>query len=495
MNHPLLHLIVLFGLALPSAGKDLLVSNEDELEEAIESAKPGDTVIMRDGVWRDQTIYFNGQGTAEKPITLRAQTPGKVMLSGESRIGIGGKHLVVSGLLFRDGYVEDHVIAFRSHGTRLAEHCRVTNCAIVGYNPPDKDRGNKWVSFYGRHNRLDHCHIEGKDSRGATVVVWLDGKGGPNHHQIDHNYFGPRPDFGNNEAETIRVGDSKTSMSVSKTVVEDNLFEACDGEIEVISSKSCENTFRRNTFLKCAGTLTLRHGNRCVVDSNYFLASGKAQTGGIRVIGEGHRITNNYIDAAQGRTGGVISLHCGRPNSPLNGYFQVKDTLIAFNTVVNSNGPGIITDYGFGTKSRKLLPEGVLIANNILTTGVKDNPLVVGRDVPGITWRGNIGFGGGAGDQRGGKIEHVDPRLEKDENGLWRPTAQSPAIAAAQGHFPEVRWDIDGHERGTRKDIGADQSSQAKPNHLPLTRDDVGIDWQLENEADEAESLGSPIDN
>ena len=73
---------------------------------------------------------------------------------------------------------------------------------------------------------------------------------------------------GENGGETMRLGYSYQSMFVSRTTVEDNLFTQCDGEIEIISSKSCENVYRHNTFRDCEGTLTLRHGNRCVVDGN-----------------------------------------------------------------------------------------------------------------------------------------------------------------------------------------------------------------------------------
>src|SRR5689334_5803862 len=61
-------------------------------------AKPGDVLIMRDGVWRDAAIVFDALGTAERPITLRAATPGQAVLVGQSFVKIEGEHLVVSGL-------------------------------------------------------------------------------------------------------------------------------------------------------------------------------------------------------------------------------------------------------------------------------------------------------------------------------------------------------------------------------------------------------------
>ena len=96
-------------------------------------------------------------------------------------------------------------------------------------------------------------------------------EGSPNRHRIDHNHFGHRPPLRRNGGETIRVGNSWSSMSSSGTLVERNLFDRCDGELEIISSKSSDNVYRQNTLRACAGMLTLRHGNRCLVADNYFL--------------------------------------------------------------------------------------------------------------------------------------------------------------------------------------------------------------------------------
>src|SRR5205085_451321 len=83
---------------------------------------------------------------------------------------------------------------------------------------------------------------------------------------------------------------------------------------EIISSKSCENVYRFNTFLDCAGMLTLRHGNRCLVEGNFFLGHHKHGAGGIRVIGEDHKIINNYFEAVDQ---GGFWVTSGIPASPM----------------------------------------------------------------------------------------------------------------------------------------------------------------------------------
>src|SRR5262249_53093717 len=162
------------------------------------------------------------------------------------------------------------------------------------------------------------------------------------------NHFGPRPPLGFNGGETIRVGTSNVSRNVSRTLVENNLFEKCDGEVECISNKSCENVYRHNTFLGCSATLCLRPGDRCLVEGNFFLGEHVRGSGGVRIIGEGHRVVNNFLTGLEGdEARSAIALTNGVPDSSLDGYFQVKDVVVAFNTMVgNKSNIAIGTDAG-----------------------------------------------------------------------------------------------------------------------------------------------------
>ena len=76
--------LVCLSLAATSSvmATDFVVSNASDIEDAMDSAQPGDVLIMTDGVWTDQDIDFAGFGAAGNPITLRAETPGGVQLNG-----------------------------------------------------------------------------------------------------------------------------------------------------------------------------------------------------------------------------------------------------------------------------------------------------------------------------------------------------------------------------------------------------------------------------
>jgi len=183
-------------------------------------------------------------------------------------------------------------------------------------------------------------------------------------------------------------------MTAAHCVVSENLFEKCNGEIEIISNKSCENTYLLNTFLYCSGCLTLRHGNRCEVKDNVFIGGDARGTGGVRLVGKGHRITGNYFSGIKGRAGGAISLQAGIPDSLLSGYFQVKNCTIKGNTFVNNPGPLFALDAGYGKKGCKLLPEGVVIANSLMAAPKEAKPMIVATNPPaGIVWENNLAVG------------------------------------------------------------------------------------------------------
>jgi len=261
---------------LPAFAADHLVADPAAYAAAVKQAKPGDRIILRDGVWRDFQIIFTGRGTADKPITLTAQTPGGVILSGQSNLRIGGEHLVVSNLVFRDGFSPTkELIALRRDSKTPASHTRLTGIVVDRFTNPDRRAEDIWVAIYGTDNRVDHSWFAGKGNGGVTLaVIRPKGQPGENRAKIDHNFFGPRPPLGSNGGETIRIGTSDESLSDSKSLVENNWFEGCDGEVEIVSVKSGGNIIRGNMVVESQGAIVLRHGNGNLVERNIFLGRG-----------------------------------------------------------------------------------------------------------------------------------------------------------------------------------------------------------------------------
>jgi poly(beta-D-mannuronate) lyase len=469
--------------ASPARATEFLVSNAAQITTAMNSAQPGDTLVMADGVWTDQHIDFAGAGTSTNPITLRAQTPGGVTLNGSSTLSISGNWLVADGLRFEGGALGagEHVIRFKG-SDGVANNSRLTNTAIINYNPASVDTRYFWVSLYGDNNRVDHNYFSGQNHQGVTVVDWLDGT--TNFNRIDSNYFSrPAPinPADSNGFETIRIGTSDYSLSNANDTVENNVFERSDGEIEIISNKSGGNIYRYNTFRESSGTLTLRHGNNATVEGNFFLGENKNSSGGVRVIGEDHTIINNYFADLDGRAGGAISISAGVPSSPLSGYYQVKDALIAHNTIVNVQEAAITFDDGLGSSGRTLLAENVTVANNLIYSTA--DPLFEGNEGTGWAWEGNIAFGQSLGPKAGAAgITVVNPQLVLGSDGLWRPASSSPAINGGSGDYSGVlTTDMDGQARIGIYDVGADEFSAATIVRKPLEMTDVGPDWMFDD--------------
>ncbi len=415
--------LILFPLlALSAFAKDIPVSDAGALQEALKSAQPGDNLILPEGEWRDAEILFTGKGTMDAPITLKAAVPGKTVITGKSTLRIGGEYLVIDGLLFKDPDTSvSDLILFRKDSKNLAQHCRMTNCAIISTLPPAGAQDCRWLGLYGVGHRVDHCSFQGKTGKGTTFVVWL-GQEGDGRHQIDHNYFGPREKLGKNGGETIRVGDSKTSMLKAECLVEHNLFEKCNGEVECISNKSCSNIYRENTFLEVGGTITLRHGNGCTVEKNVFIGNEVNGTGGIRIIGEDHIVRGNHLENLTGdeaRSG--ICFMMGIPNSPANRYFQVKRALVADNTFVNCEHSLFI---GLNDDPNGILPpvETVIRGNQI---SAPNHTLIEAKcALDGITWKGNLFSGKELGIPTTPGIESSEPKI----------TALKPLTRTEVGH-------------------------------------------------------------
>jgi len=378
----------LISCAAPAS--ETVVKSQAAYRDAVKALRPGDTIVLANGEWRDFEVLFAGEGTADQPIMLRAKTKGKVFLTGQSNLRLAGEYLQVSGLVFKEGYSPTNtVIAFRRAEGEYANNSRVTEVVIDNFNNPERFEEDYWVMMYGKNNRFDHNHLEGKSNQGVTMAVRLDSpESQENHHLIDHNYFGPRPVLGSNGGETLRIGTSHYSMNNSFTTVENNYFDRCNGEVEIISSKSGGNTFRGNLFFESRGTLTLRHGNSNVVENNVFLGNGVDHTGGIRVINKGQVIRNNYMHGLTGhRFGGALVVMNGVPDSPINRYHQVEDAVIENNSIIASDHIELAAG---ADEERTAPPLSTAFRNNLIYNEDESNNIAVHADISGIEFVGNV---------------------------------------------------------------------------------------------------------
>ncbi len=456
----------------------IMVANSGELIDAISKANPGSEIVMKDGEWQDIEIQFTGMGTEEKPIQLRAETPGKVILTGASELKLGGQYLIVDGLYFRDGASpSEAVIQFFIDSDNLANHCRVTNTVIEDFNKAQRNLQDYWVLFKGRYNQLDHCYLAGKSNRGPTIRLNLAGNESiKNYHKINHNYFGPRPPRGGPSAETIQLGTSNTSMVPSYTQVYNNLFDRCNGEVEVISSKSNFNEFRNNVFYKSEGSLVTRHGNYCTIDGNYFIGDENSpHIGGVRLIGTGHWVTNNYFYKLRGETfRGPLAVMNGIKRPAINRYIQVTDVVVAYNTWVDCKSPW---QFGVGSnidqkdvlpasEIRSETPIRTIVANNLIYNSIgDDSPIVRYDSIEGITFKSNVIDNQGTLFRGVAGLDERNMEMNELSNDIWTTTTDLSKIEVYEGfEFKRIDSDLLGNSRNEINSIGA---ITAKSNKIP----------------------------
>jgi poly(beta-D-mannuronate) lyase len=460
-----LSLILALGISAcaPITPGEITVKDQAEFEQAVANAKPGDVIKLANGTWKDFEILFTGTGEADRPIRLTAETKGRVFITGQSNLSLAGEYLEVSGLIFKDGYTPTlQVVSFRRNKEHLANHSRVTEVVIDNFSNPERFEADYWVAMYGRHNRFDHNHLEGKRNKGVTMAVRLDSEASQeNHHRIDHNYFGPRPVLGSNGGETLRIGTSHYSLSDSFTLVENNYFDRCDGEVEIVSVKSGSNQVRGNLFFESKGTLTLRHGDNNIVEENVFLGGQVDHTGGIRVINKGQIIRNNYLEGLTGyRFGGSLVVMNGVPNSSINRYHQVVNAQIENNSMINNEHIQLAAG---SDAERSATPVDSQFASNLIVNDNGRDTFTLYDDVSGIRFADNV-LNNVESPQLAEGFSNQAVTLTRAANGLLYP--ESPGL----------------------NDVGAKQDL------VVLNKDDTGVSWYPKSDASIRFDTGRTID-
>ncbi|AUP77357.1 polysaccharide lyase 6 family protein [Flavivirga eckloniae] len=454
-----------------------IVSNNAELQNAISNAQAGTVIELADGTWVDVQISINVNATESQPCIIKAQNPGNVFFEGRSNVSIGGSYIIFEGVIFRNasglissnGRIEP-VIEFRDTSNNDCVNCHVRNVKIDSYNGTVSQEEDifKWVIIYGAYNEVSYCSFIGKNGVGS-IINDNHNNSIPDYSKIHHNYFADRVPVNNdvnglNDQDAIRIGVSTTSLSDSFTEVYDNFFNNWSGEVEIISNKSGSNKYYNNTFRNYQGTLTLRHGNNTEVYGNYFFGNNNSFSGGVRVIGEDHKVYNNYFEGLRYRkpngsgsnTTGGINVSNGKPGSALNEYYQVKNVQIINNTFVNCDlGIRVGTTVN---SSLTLAPENVIIANNIMLNSSISALQEITAPTGTSKYEGNITQNGNWDLTNGVNFNQtIASGLLTSGTDFYRLASGSDAIDAGVGAYSFLTKDILNGNRELSFDAGAEE--------------------------------------
>ena len=222
------------------------------------------------------------------------------------------------------------------------------------------------IQIKGQHCRITNSLFENMNNKGCLIMISVY-KNRYGYCLIDNNNFRDMKEGDSNGWEVIRIGDSKSSLYDSKSMIYNNFFHNMDREIELISNKSCANVISFNKIIDCKSGIVVRHGRRCIVRDNYINANHREGCCGIRISGKEHCITNNCIEGVLNKDNPfrtAISIMCGEENNKLNGYEPTKNCQITNNDFLSCE-----TVFSLGVDCKRdtnVLPERILIEGNRL---------------------------------------------------------------------------------------------------------------------------------
>jgi len=328
------------------AAKTYKVVSVDEFKKATALVEPGDEIVIANGNYTGWELSFNTNGTAAKPITIRAETVGKVVFSGDVSKPVfqaKGSYTTIAGFVF-DGCVVHKAtggngVLIELKGT---DYDRVSNCTFTKNAVKEQFTAIFIINGNGQHNRVDHCTFTGNiDNQELQVKITADAV--PLYTLIDHNTFKDKDKVNwkvYNGGECVQIGQDPVLLGTkfAGSIVRDNTFIHCNGEPEVISNKSTGNSYINNYFEDCHGELVMRGGHDCLIDSNTI----KGGIGGIRVNGTHHTITNNTLTGLP--TGIRLMYGMAKGKTEIGFYIAAGDCIIKNNKITNCETGILIGD-------------------------------------------------------------------------------------------------------------------------------------------------------
>ncbi len=342
----------------------------EEIRKTAAALLPGDSLVVRDGTYRDVHFQITAKGSPGKKITIEAENPGKVTLTGAVKVVLDGEHTVLRGFYITDGsglyHEKDGKYVRRLPGGNLwtvlslgGNHNLISECAVNEFDKHTLIPCTS-VAFTGRHNRVDRCAFMGNWQGCNTVLVDIIED---IESEISNCYFS-RPRIRSGSASVIRIGTGHGwSVDVGFKVT-GNLFERCEGEGEVISDKTSRNVHIGNTY-RTNGRLSMRQGGRTTVMGNYFIGSGVSGNGFDCVIANNYAYWPVWFPAGGMEMRGKLMNH----NPPSYRMLYMNNTIIGQGFGLG----GIPHGQPEALQGRKLFtPSDILCLNNVVINPVAE---------------------------------------------------------------------------------------------------------------------------
>ena len=125
--------------------------------------QPGDTLVILDGVYQ-QAIEPQVNGTATKPITVRAAHDGQVVIDGQDQripVYLYRDHYIIEGLVARNG---NHTVYFVSGSHNVLRR-------VSGYDANLDVNSDIFAIYDSHHNVIEDCLAAGT-GRKMVMIYW-----------------------------------------------------------------------------------------------------------------------------------------------------------------------------------------------------------------------------------------------------------------------------------------------------------------------------------
>lgn len=508
--------------SLAASQREVRVTNDTELQNALLKVLPGDVIIIADGNYKGFSIE-GVKATETNPVHIKAENYGEAVFNTGSILIRDCENIILDSFKISfpgeaiktpNGDNKDRIVGVFIDDS---SNCRVTKCSFkmeIGAN----SIATECLFIFGNsdYNRVDYCEfgpfanpkgghyvypcsnqtIAGYDISAINQdrTAWAEGRGPynpnvPRYTRIDHNYF-----YDMSKGETICLGGAGIAGDYQEmyNVVEYNLFENNTGDAEMIAIKGSKNAIRYNTVIECNGTISSRAGNNNEIYGNYILQGEKKGSAGIKIYEKGHKVYNNYIEGTvdlaflfgngNGYTDKFPTGHAKAGRLAFT-HAQVVGAQVVNNTFVGVNEWQVRS--GWTNNNSKatgiaLTPIDSVFANNLII-GDAYSLLFEDGTPQTVLYANNIIDGqikdikSGAENDPGKFRVVPDAAMTRDSDGIARLWFTNPVIDAGNTQYSSfVTEDINGKPRKGTLDVGAEEFSSMKVKRNVLNWTDVG---------------------
>jgi len=385
-------------------GNVYVARNAEEANNLGKRLKPGDQLVLQNGVWRNAALSIEAKGTPSQPILIRGESESGVTLTGTSSVRLWGENLILRDLKFADGTADKDpyvVVRFGAGANQACNRCIVDHIEVDGFKSAP-DRYSTLVVIYlllqGRDITVANSTFSHKMNVGPVVFA-----SHPIEHQckvgmapgekcyqrllMTNNRFSdvskdvrqrrsPRGKF-----KIMEIGAGHFATASSFSVIQNNVFEYADGGTNTVDFKTSDVMVRRNRFYSNLGTLNLRSTNRVLIENNVFDGSERKGMGGVLIQGKGHWIAHNLFRNLTNPINDYhypISMSAGLYEELADGqtdYARSKQIVIADNVFEHVGFPPIAMGvFPKPEVGRTLMPTDVLYANNVMSFAPGPSP-------------------------------------------------------------------------------------------------------------------------